>query len=149
MGFAIEHYRDEAVGHLGAIVIGGEPMAAGPEMRGDHAEHRQEPGGNGRGTEPRRREFREQAQRFGTEFLNTWIDEVDLSSRPFTLYGKESEDSEQRTTIERCPYIALEGHTWDSYLGTLGRCVVFESRFSAVRRFRSSMIALGWIFSWM
>ena len=33
----------EAVGHRGAIVIGGEPMAAGPEMRGDHAEHRQEP----------------------------------------------------------------------------------------------------------
>jgi len=32
----------QAVGHLGAIVIGGEPMAAGPEMRGDHAEHRQE-----------------------------------------------------------------------------------------------------------
>ena len=26
----------EAVGHLGGIVIGGEPMAAGPEMRGDH-----------------------------------------------------------------------------------------------------------------
>ena len=24
----------EAVGHLGAIVIGGEPMAAGPEMHG-------------------------------------------------------------------------------------------------------------------
>ena len=33
----------QAVGHLGAIVIGGEPMAVGPEMRGDHAEHRQEP----------------------------------------------------------------------------------------------------------
>jgi hypothetical protein len=25
------------VGHFGAIVIGGEPMAAGPEVRGDHA----------------------------------------------------------------------------------------------------------------
>ena len=35
----------QAVGHLGAIVIGGEPMAAGPEMRGDYAEHRQEPVG--------------------------------------------------------------------------------------------------------
>ena len=35
-------------------------------------------------------EFREQALRFGTEFLNVWISEVDLSSRPFTLYGKES-----------------------------------------------------------
>ena len=41
----------EAVGHLGAIVIGGEPMAAGPEMRGDHAEHRQEPLGCAGGAE--------------------------------------------------------------------------------------------------
>ncbi|MGV3592755.1 MAG: GNAT family N-acetyltransferase [Gammaproteobacteria bacterium] len=28
---------------------------------------------------------------------------------------------EQCATIERCPHIPLEGHTWDSYLGTLGR----------------------------
>lgn len=44
-------------------------------------------------------EFREQALRFGTEFLNVWISEVDLSSRPFTLYGKESADSEEVTTV--------------------------------------------------
>jgi thioredoxin reductase (NADPH) len=31
-------------------------------------------------------EFRKQAQRFGTEFLETWITEVDLSERPFMLY---------------------------------------------------------------
>jgi thioredoxin reductase (NADPH) len=31
-------------------------------------------------------EFRKQAERFGTEFLETWITEVDLSERPFTLY---------------------------------------------------------------
>jgi thioredoxin reductase (NADPH) len=31
-------------------------------------------------------EFREQARRFGTEFLVTWINEADLSKRPFTLY---------------------------------------------------------------
>src|SRR5204863_2068466 len=43
-------------------------------------------------------EFREQALRFGTEIINTWIDRVDLSKRPFTLYGKESEDSEKITT---------------------------------------------------
>ena len=41
----------QAVGHLGAIVIGGEPMAAGPEMRGDHAGHRQEPLGCAGGAE--------------------------------------------------------------------------------------------------
>ncbi|MFN2532553.1 MAG: thioredoxin-disulfide reductase [Pyrinomonadaceae bacterium] len=31
-------------------------------------------------------EFRKQAERFGTEFLEVWIKEVDLSERPFTLY---------------------------------------------------------------
>ena len=31
-------------------------------------------------------EFRIQAERFGTEFLETWITEIDLSERPFTLY---------------------------------------------------------------
>ncbi|HEX8474269.1 MAG TPA: thioredoxin-disulfide reductase [Pyrinomonadaceae bacterium] len=34
-------------------------------------------------------EFRKQAARFGTEFLVTWIDKVDLSERPFTLYTEE------------------------------------------------------------
>jgi len=31
-------------------------------------------------------EFRKQAERFGTEFLEAWITEVDLSERPFRLY---------------------------------------------------------------
>jgi thioredoxin reductase (NADPH) len=31
-------------------------------------------------------EFRHQAERFGTEFMETWITEVDLSERPFQLY---------------------------------------------------------------
>ncbi len=31
-------------------------------------------------------EFRKQAERFGTEFLEAWITEVDLEERPFTLY---------------------------------------------------------------
>src|SRR5688572_22928613 len=44
-------------------------------------------------------EFRQQALRFGTEIINVWIDRVDLSKRPFTLYGKESEDSEEITTM--------------------------------------------------
>ncbi len=30
-------------------------------------------------------EFRQQAERFGTEFLETWIQDVDLSERPFIL----------------------------------------------------------------
>src|SRR6476660_731957 len=31
-------------------------------------------------------EFRKQAERFGTEFLEEWINKVDLQSRPFTLH---------------------------------------------------------------
>lgn len=31
-------------------------------------------------------EFRQQAERFGTEFLEEWINKVDLQERPFTLY---------------------------------------------------------------
>src|ERR1700752_548945 len=31
-------------------------------------------------------EFRKQAERFGTEFLEEWINKVDLQQRPFTLY---------------------------------------------------------------
>ena len=41
----------ESSGHFGAIVVSGEAMAAGPEMRGDHAEHRQEPVGCAGGAE--------------------------------------------------------------------------------------------------
>ena len=41
----------ESSGHFGAIVLSGEAMAAGPEMRGDHAEHRQEPLGCAGGAE--------------------------------------------------------------------------------------------------
>jgi len=34
-------------------------------------------------------EFRKQAERFGTEFLETWIRRVDLSERPFKLYADD------------------------------------------------------------
>jgi thioredoxin reductase (NADPH) len=34
-------------------------------------------------------QFRKQAERFGTEFLETWVSEVDLDERPFTLYAGE------------------------------------------------------------
>ncbi len=36
-------------------------------------------------------EFRKQAERFGTEFLETWIDKVELQERPFTLHTSEHE----------------------------------------------------------
>ena len=34
-------------------------------------------------------EFRKQAERFGTDFLETWIDKVELQDRPFTLHTSE------------------------------------------------------------
>src|SRR6267142_5132038 len=34
-------------------------------------------------------EFRKQAERFGTEFLEAWITKVDLQERPFTLHTDE------------------------------------------------------------
>lgn len=34
-------------------------------------------------------EFRKQAERFGTEFLEAWITEVDLQQRPFTLHTSD------------------------------------------------------------
>ena len=36
-------------------------------------------------------EFRKQAERFGTEFLEAWIESVDLSERPFTLTTADTE----------------------------------------------------------
>src|SRR6201990_3555082 len=44
-------------------------------------------------------EFRSQAERFGTEFLNVVIARVVLTQRPFTLYGKASADAEEITTV--------------------------------------------------
>jgi thioredoxin reductase (NADPH) len=44
-------------------------------------------------------EFRKQAERFGTEFLEAWIDEVDLNERPFTIYSGELEISTQTLII--------------------------------------------------
>ena len=34
-------------------------------------------------------EFREQAKRFGTEFMTAWVTRADLSSRPFVLETNE------------------------------------------------------------
>ena len=43
-------------------------------------------------------EFRKQAERFGTDFLETWITEVDLSERPFQVYT-ESQTISTETLI--------------------------------------------------
>jgi len=44
-------------------------------------------------------EFRKQAERFGTEFLEAWITEVDLSERPFQLYLSDERTITAETLI--------------------------------------------------
>jgi thioredoxin reductase (NADPH) len=44
-------------------------------------------------------EFRKQATRFGTEFMEAWITEVDLSERPFLLYTENGITVSAKTLI--------------------------------------------------
>lgn len=71
-------------------------------------------------------EFREQALRFGTEIINIWIDRVDLSQRPFTLYGKESSDSEEVTTIIKADTLIVSTGASAKWLGVPGEAPVPE-----------------------
>ena len=65
-------------------------------------------------------EFREQALRFGTEIINVWIDKVDLSQRPFILYGKESQDAEAITTIIKADTLVISTGASAKWLGVPG-----------------------------
>lgn len=65
-------------------------------------------------------EFRGQALRFGTGIINTWIDRVDLSERPFKLYGKESEDAEDVTTIIEADTLIISTGASAKWLGVPG-----------------------------
>ena len=65
-------------------------------------------------------EFRKQAERFGTEFLNIWIDRVELGSRPFKLYGKSSQDAEEITTILEADTLIISTGASAKWLGVPG-----------------------------
>ncbi len=71
-------------------------------------------------------EFREQALRFGTEIINIWIDSVDLTQRPFTLYGKDSEDSTEITTIIKADTLIVSTGASAKWLGIPGEAPVPE-----------------------
>ncbi len=71
-------------------------------------------------------EFRAQAERFGTEIINTWIDKVDLSKRPFTLYGKESADSADYSTIIKADTLIISTGASAKWLGIPGEAPVPE-----------------------
>jgi thioredoxin reductase (NADPH) len=65
-------------------------------------------------------EFREQARRFGTEFMTTWIDRVDLDRRPFMLYGKEDRDSEDVSFIIKAETLIISTGASAKWLGIPG-----------------------------
>ena len=71
-------------------------------------------------------EFRAQAERFGTEIINTWIDKVDLSKRPFTLYGKESADSADYSTVIKADTLIISTGASAKWLGIPGEAPVPE-----------------------
>ncbi len=65
-------------------------------------------------------EFRGQAERFGTKIIQTWIDKIDFSERPFTLYGKSSEDSEEYTHIIKTDTLIISTGASAKWLGIPG-----------------------------
>lgn len=71
-------------------------------------------------------EFREQALRFGTDIVNIWIERVDLTKRPFTLYGKSSEDAEKVTTEIKADTLIVATGASARWLGIPGEAPVPE-----------------------
>jgi len=71
-------------------------------------------------------EFLEQALRFGTEIINIWIDRVDLTRRPFTLYGKESEDSGEISTVIKADTLIVSTGASAKWLGIPGEAPIPE-----------------------
>lgn len=71
-------------------------------------------------------EFREQALRFGTKIVNVWIDRLDLNERPFKLYGKESQDSDEITTIIEADSLIISTGASAKWLGVPGEDPVPE-----------------------
>ena len=65
-------------------------------------------------------QFRAQAERFGTAFQNTWIDRIDLSERPFTLYGKDSADSDEITCVIKAETLIISTGASAKWLGVPG-----------------------------
>ena len=71
-------------------------------------------------------EFREQALRFGTEIINVWIDRVDLSQRPLVLYGKESQDSGEISTVIKADALIIATGASAKWLGVPGEAPIPE-----------------------
>ena len=71
-------------------------------------------------------QFRAQAERFGTEILSVWIDRIDLSSRPFKLYGKASAESAEISTVIKAETLIISTGASAKWLGVPGEAPVPE-----------------------
>src|SRR6478609_5025987 len=71
-------------------------------------------------------EFRMQAERFGTQIINVWIDKVDLANRPFTLFGKESQDSEEVSHVIKADSLIISTGASAKWLGVPGEAPIPE-----------------------
>jgi len=72
------------------------------------------------------REFRLQAERFGTEFSDVWIDRVDLTKRPFTLFGKSTSLGEQEIEIIKADTLIISTGASAKWLGIPGEAPMPE-----------------------
>ncbi|MCS6874410.1 MAG: thioredoxin-disulfide reductase [Pyrinomonadaceae bacterium] len=72
------------------------------------------------------KEFRLQAERFGTEFSDIWIDKVDLSRRPFKLYGKPGPISNEITHLIKADSLIISTGASAKWLGIPGEAPVPE-----------------------
>jgi thioredoxin reductase (NADPH) len=72
------------------------------------------------------KEFRLQAERFGTEFTDVWIDKVDLEQRPFKLYAKSSHLGEEIIQIIKADTLIISTGASAKWLGVPGEAPVPE-----------------------
>lgn len=72
------------------------------------------------------REFRLQAERFGTQFSDVWIEKVDLTKRPFTLFGKSTSSGEQGTEIIKADTLIISTGASAKWLGVPGEAPMPE-----------------------
>jgi thioredoxin reductase (NADPH) len=69
-------------------------------------------------------QFRAQAERFGAEIINVWIDNIDLSARPFTLNAKSSADSEEIIKVIKAETLIIATGASAKWLGIPGEAPV-------------------------
>jgi thioredoxin reductase (NADPH) len=72
------------------------------------------------------KEFRLQAERFGAEFTDVWIDKVDLQRRPFTLYAKSSPAGKEIIRLIKADTLIISTGASAKWLGVPGEAPMPE-----------------------